>query len=102
MYDIADLYKTETVIPAAFETVAESPGRVEGRVRRALRERLRTARVLERAVADLHSLFEAREHDEYAVDGARPGSLWDLEENVPGGVAYGCPGLGEGADESAG
>jgi len=101
VYDIADLYKTDTVIPAAFETVAESPARVEAQIRRTLREQLRIHRVLERAVADLHSLFGGEELDVYAVDGAKPGNLWDLKEDVAGGVRYGCAGPGESADESS-
>jgi len=104
VYDVADLYKMETVVPAAFEASASSEKGVERRVRSLLRERLRAARVLERAVDDLHRLFErpGGGEDLYAVDGAKPGALWGLEGAVPGGVAYGCDGAGEGADEPTG
>jgi CRISPR-associated protein Cas1 len=102
VYDVADLYKMDTVVPAAFEAAALSEKGVEGRVRALLRERLHTARVLERAVDDLHHLFECPdEEDEYAADGARPGYLWGTGGTVPGGVAYGCDGSGAGAEESA-
>lgn len=101
VYDVADLYKVETVIPAAFEAVASSDKGVEGHTRQILRERMKTARILERAVDDLHHLFEPpREEDQYAADGARPGDLWEPEGAVPGGVAYGCDGAGESAAES--
>lgn len=106
VYDVADLYKTETVVPVAFEVVAESPIAIERRVRTVLREKLRTARLLERAVADLHRLFEPgarrEEEDEYAADGAKPGDLWDPDDLVPGGVAYGGDGSGEGSEERPG
>jgi CRISPR-associated protein Cas1 len=89
VYDVADIYKAETLIPAAFRVVAESEFGVERRVRQALREQLREVRFLERIVSDLHSLFEALEvPDPYAEDASAPGDLWDMEGTVPGGVAY--------------
>ncbi|MDD5219465.1 MAG: type I-E CRISPR-associated endonuclease Cas1e [Candidatus Bipolaricaulis sp.] len=102
VYDIADLYKVETVVPAAFEATATSDKGVEGRTRQLLRDRIKTARILERAVDDLHRLFEPLgEQDQYAADGARPGDLWEPEGMVPGGVAYGCDGVGESSAEPA-
>ncbi len=102
VYDVADLYKTETVVPAAFLTVAESSQGVEARVRRVLRQRLQEARLLERAVDDLHRLFTGLWPDEsggqadYDEDPARPGRLWGPQGEVAGGVAYDDPGPGEG------
>jgi len=78
VYDIADLYKTELVIPAAFLTVSQSPENVEQRMRRIMRDMLREARLLERAVEDLHRLFhglwpeEEKVAPDYDVDAARP------------------------------
>ena len=57
VYDVADLYKMEVVVPTAFGIVAESPDQVESRTRHALREAFREARLLERVVRDLHDLF---------------------------------------------
>jgi CRISPR-associated protein Cas1 len=57
--DIADLYKTEIGIPVAFETVAESADDIGARTRRALRGRIRTARLLERCVTDVKTLLAA-------------------------------------------
>lgn len=90
VYDVADLYKAETLIPTAFMVVAESEFGVEKRVRQALRDQLREAKLLERIVSDLHLLFDALDFpDPYAEDAAAPGELWDVEGTVPGGVAYG-------------
>lgn len=106
VYDVADLYKTELLVPAAFTTVAESPDDVEARIRRVLRERIREVRLLERAVDDLHRLFEGLVPEEaesdYDADAAKPGWLWDPEGPVPGGVAYGGADPGEGREEPAG
>ncbi len=89
VYDVADLYKAETLIPTAFMVVAESEFGVEKRVRQALRNRLREVGLLERIVSDLHKLFDALElPDPYAKDAAAPGDLWDVEGTVPGGVSY--------------
>jgi len=95
VYDIADLYKTEVVVPAAFKTVAESELNVERRVRKAVRENIREARVLERVVDDLGRLFHGlggggqERTDPYAEDGAKPSRLWDPAGEVKGGVSYG-------------
>ncbi|RIH85412.1 CRISPR-associated endonuclease Cas1 [Meiothermus luteus] len=96
VYDIADLYKAETLIPTAFQVVAESEQGVERRVRYTLRDQLKRVRLLERVVDDLHRLFNGLEiPDPYAADPAAPGELWDPEGNLPGGVAYGLDGEDE-------
>ncbi|GAA2124190.1 type I-E CRISPR-associated endonuclease Cas1e [Streptomyces synnematoformans] len=55
--DIADLYKTEIGIPVAFETAAESEEDIGPRVRRALRDRVHAAGLLERCVHDVKTLL---------------------------------------------
>lgn len=104
VYDIADLYKAELLIPTAFQTVAEADTQIESRLRQTLRERTKEVRLLERAVNDLHRLFtsDGEAGSEYAADGARPGALWDPKGNVEGGVAYGGDGAGKGTEESEG
>lgn len=92
VYDVADLYKAETLIPTAFMVVAESEFGVEKRVRQTLRDQFREVKLLERIVSDLHLLFDALDlSDPYAEDASAPGELWDLDGTVPGGVAYGEP-----------
>ncbi len=109
VYDIADLYKADVLVPAAFRTVAESNEKVESRIRGALRETTREARMLERIVDDLHRLFDGLggevgvdDEDDYAEDAARPGALWDPDGDVEGGVDHGRDGVGKGAEEPAG
>ena len=94
VYDIADLYKTEVSVPAAFRAVAEGAGGLEGRVRRMCRDLFRESRLLARIVPDMdHVLgWEPAEDDECAFDSdsALPGALWDAESGeVAGGVNFG-------------
>lgn len=55
--DIADLYKTEIGIPVAFDTAAESPDDVGSRTRRAIRDRINEAGLLDRCVGDIKGLL---------------------------------------------
>jgi CRISPR-associated protein Cas1 len=103
VYDVADLYKTEYLIPAAFRTVAESEAEVERRVRRSLRERIEEGRLLERMAEDLLDLFSGlglpEEGDPVEEDPTHPGGLWDPEGEVEGGVNHAGDGPGEGSEE---
>lgn len=89
VYDVADLYKADTVIPAAFETVAESTDAVESRVRRRCRAAFRERRVLERVIPDIQralglkpELVTVLEHRE---DDAAIAALWDPDVGAVGG-----------------
>jgi len=100
VYDVADLYKIQMVVPIAFSVVAESEHGVERKVRTALRDEVRRTHLLRRIVDDLAQLFTADpEDDPYAEDGSKPGDLWDPQEQVSGGVSYGDHGSGERPDE---
>lgn len=76
VYDIADLYKTELTVPAAFETVAESEEKTESRVRALCRERFREANLLKRILPDIDYLLNMPEdvEESFAVD--PPSELW--------------------------
>lgn len=76
VYDIADLYKTELTIPAAFETVAESETKTHSRVRTLCRERFREAKLIQRILPDIDHLLDVPEDVEtsFAVD--PPSELW--------------------------
>jgi len=63
VYDIADLYKTETTIPAAFETVAEGCEDLEKRVRIRCRDLFVSTRLLPRLVGDIKSVLMLAEHE---------------------------------------
>ncbi len=76
VYDIADLYKTELTIPAAFETVAESNEDTGSRVRTLCRERFRQARLLQRILPDIDGLLEIPEDVESSFSLDPPSELW--------------------------
>jgi len=93
VYDVADLYKTEVTIPAAFAAAAISSDDLDGRVRRACRDMFAERRILHRIVDDIEVAMMAApgstESDQYAAIAAAPGGLWDpIEGVVPGGVNY--------------
>lgn len=76
VYDIADLYKAEIVIPLAFELAAEDPDDLMGEMRRRTRDRLHAAHVLERMVRDIRQLLlsdasDAMQDEVYLWDGAQ-------------------------------
>lgn len=89
VYDIADLYKLETTVPAAFETVGS--GRTEDlerAVRKTLRRYLREQGVLKRIATDIQTLFDM-DWVEVDVNALDAGDLWDDKEAaVRGGVNH--------------
>jgi CRISPR-associated protein Cas1 len=96
VYDIADLYKTEFTIPAAFRVVAEGDTDVERRARRLVRDVVTERQLLRRIVPDLQALLELGSLDEAMIvdpdaDTADlpPGGLWDPDGELDGGVNWG-------------
>lgn len=59
VYDIADLFKFDTVVPIAFQTAAKKPGRPEMAVRHACRDAFRQARVLKRLIPVIEEVLAA-------------------------------------------
>lgn len=95
VYDIADLYKADITIPAAFRCTAGGEQRLESRVRHVCRDIIREQRMLGRIVDDLDALFEAdpaaleQEAAEFDRTDAHPGDLWDMDDgHVTGGINY--------------
>lgn len=87
VYDIADLYKAETSIPAAFSVVGGSYTNLEAEVRTACRRTIRSAHVLKRIAEDIAWIFEQHDDSEQqTVD--RVGMLWDDSGNIEGGKNY--------------
>lgn len=99
VYDIADLYKAEIVIPVAFAAVESGGAKLESRVRETCREAFRSARLLQRIVPDIDRAIgegadEASASD-FDADASMPGGLWDPEDReVAGGVNRGDERLG--------
>lgn len=89
VYDVADLVKTKTSIPAAFEAATLGPERVESRSRQLLRDRCCQERVLDRLTKLMPSLFLSGRPDSDAELVDEISSLWDPSGSVPGGIQHG-------------
>lgn len=78
VYDVADLFKATTTIPAAFDVVAAGSEDPENDVRRVLRDNLVRGRVMDECVKVLRSLFlteaEAAAEPEISYDDSM--SIW--------------------------
>jgi len=98
VHDVADLYKTDTTIPAAFRAAASGTPDPARAVRHELRDAFHESRILGRIVNDVRSLF-------LPIHGGEPGddtnvgpfpphdpnALWDPAGAVEGGTNYGDP-----------
>ncbi|GEC97600.1 CRISPR-associated endonuclease Cas1 [Zoogloea ramigera] len=61
VYDVADIYKFDTVVPAAFQVAASSPPNPERAVRLACRDIFRKTKLLERIIPDIEEILAAGE-----------------------------------------
>lgn len=61
VYDIADLFKFETVVPLAFRIAAESPLDPEGRVRHTCRDVFRDTKLLTKIIPTIEQILAAGE-----------------------------------------
>lgn len=59
VYDVADVYKFETVVPVAFRIASRSPGNSEQQVRIACRDIFRETRLLERIIPGVEEMLAA-------------------------------------------
>lgn len=59
VYDIADLFKFETVVPVAFRIAAKSPPNADRQVRLACRDMFRQTRLLERIIPAIEGVLAA-------------------------------------------
>jgi CRISPR-associated protein Cas1 len=82
VYDIADLYKVEQVIPLAFRVAKACPPKLEREVRMECRRQFKASRLMERILPDIAKVLDvsvASEEamaDEYAADESRPAEWW--------------------------
>ena len=74
VYDVADIYKFETVVPVAFKIAAGNPPNAERAVRLACRDVFRQTRLLERIIPDIEEVLAAGEisRPEAPVDAVGP------------------------------
>lgn len=98
VYDVADLYKGMTTIPAAFEAVAATYFDLDQEVRQRCRQKFNECRLMHRLVKDVDQVLGFGDPDE-----AEPICfLWDdVLEAVEGGKNWGeaCPEPSRGEDE---
>lgn len=59
VYDVADLFKFETVVPVAFQIAAREPANPEQEVRHACREIFRITRLLQRIIPTIEEILAA-------------------------------------------
>jgi len=89
VYDIADLYKADITIPAAFEAVKNNvnPLDLDIEVRMNCRKRFESTHILKRIPDDIAWIFDV-EYTEH-IEAEETGDLWDEDENISGGINYG-------------
>lgn len=87
IYDIADLYKTETSIPVAFDVASQVGGQDVGSLaRRRMREVIVQQHIIKRAVHDIQYLICGSDEDIVEADKVE---LWNGGgTTVPSGTAY--------------
>jgi len=94
VYDVADLYKTEITIPAAFRTAAEGKDGLERRVRLWCRDLFVSRKLLARIIPDIQKILMLPKKEKicdgsFDQDASVPGSLWDpATGEVEGGCSY--------------
>jgi len=86
-YDVADLYKVEIAVPAAFKVVAEGSVDIGADVRRAMRDAMHDAHLMERCTRDIHRLLDSdgETDEDYLVDIVE---LWDWRGSKASGQNY--------------
>jgi CRISPR-associated protein Cas1 len=89
VYDIADLVKTETSFPAAFEATSSGEEKLESRARRILRDRCCHERLLDRLTKAVPALFSARPEEVDQATDYEVAALWDQGGTVKGGMLHG-------------
>lgn len=88
VYDIADLYKAEFVIPLAFATAEDSTEDIGGDMRRFMRDKIASNHLLERMVRDIRYLLIGEK--DTTVSYTDIVNLWDEKNGfVKNGISYG-------------
>ncbi|WP_406279454.1 type I-E CRISPR-associated endonuclease Cas1e [Nocardia sp. NBC_00881] len=88
VFDLADLYKAEFAIPAAFDAAADGGDDIPATTRRAVRDAIHTGHLLERCCTDIYTLLLPAEPDGAAEWDTDIVELWDRKGNVAGGTSY--------------
>lgn len=82
VYDIADLFKFETVVPVAFRVAKGNPHDPEGEVRRSCRDMFRRTKLLKSIIPTIEDILSAGGHDlpEAPKDAVQP--AFEDEEGI--------------------
>ena len=89
VYDIADLYKADVTIPAAFEAVKNNlnPFDLDIDVRMICRRRFESLHLLKKIPEDIAWIFDVECEEQ--TDTVETGDLWDENGTTAGGINYG-------------
>lgn len=88
VYDIADLYKAECSIPAAFSVVGQGYADLDGEVRSACRRLLKAQKIMKRIPEDIAWILDVRNVQEQEAE-LPIGDLWDADgKRISGGVNH--------------
>ena len=92
VYDIADLYKAEITIPVAFQVTAKyEEGQDIGAItRRAVRDRIRGEKIMQRVARDIQKLLVPEEVPEEILEADIVGLWNDRGEEQESGYNYGA------------
>jgi len=90
IYDIADLYKLDLSIPAAFAAASNGSDKIERAARSGIRDGAYKLQLLDRIVGDLKRLYGSEEVSFEQIP-LPTAELWDPSGNIRGGVSYGNP-----------
>ncbi|MEO6703398.1 MAG: type I-E CRISPR-associated endonuclease Cas1e [Jatrophihabitantaceae bacterium] len=94
VYDIADLYKAEITIPAAFDIAASGYPDIGSAARRVVRDRVHASHLLERCVRDIQTLLLGEDGAGDLIEEADVVWLWDgADRQVTAGLSYSDPSL---------
>lgn len=85
VYDIADLYKADIAIPAAFDAVARQEGQPSVVVRRIVRDAVVEKRLMQRMVRDLKFVMNVPENEPFSDAELM---LWSELEVIASGVNW--------------
>jgi CRISPR-associated protein Cas1 len=104
VFDVADLYKTEVSIPAAFMAAADGPADLDTKTRKYCRNYFHEARLLARIVDDIDNLLDTGplqlDLEFGSQSGGLPSGLWDpTAGEVEGGVNYASEQVAKLADD---
>lgn len=88
VYDIADLYKVETTIPAAFEAARENERELSKNVRLYCRRYFAAADILKRIAKDIEMIFSLKGSEKDFSKAT--GDIWTADgDTISGGINYG-------------